>query len=63
MAKMTKTAHDEAMKKIAAVDQRDAQNAIELGFIKAAQDMGLDQEEFVAFRQAAIELQQKPETK
>ncbi len=57
MSKMTKQAHDEAMTKIAAIDERDANNAVELGFLKAAQDMGLSQDQYNAFREIAIESQ------
>lgn len=60
---MTKTAHADALKKIAEVDQLDSNNAVELGFLKAAQDMGLDEAQYSAFRQAAIELTTPPATK
>lgn len=52
---MTKQAHSEAIQKIAALDERDSANAVEIGFMKAAQDMGLTEEQYLAFRKLAVE--------
>ncbi len=53
---MTKQAHEAALTKIAEIDERDTDAAVELGFYKAAQDLGLNDEQYQAFRQAALEL-------
>lgn len=39
----------EALKKMAEIDQRDGGNAFEVGFAKAAQDMGLSEEQYGRF--------------
>lgn len=41
----------------AAAIKRDADNAFEVGFIKAAQDLGVTEDRYEAFRKAALELQ------
>ncbi len=43
---MTKQAHEQALQKIAAVDERDRNVAFEAGFMKAAQDAGLNEAEY-----------------
>lgn len=56
---LTKQAHEEAQKKIAEIDERDADHAFELGLMKAAQDLGLDQKEYDLFRAETIARLQK----
>ncbi len=57
---MTKTAHAEALKKIAEIDQRDANAACELGFAKAAHDLGLNEEQYRLVYAKALEVQKTP---
>jgi hypothetical protein len=45
---LTKSAHDDLTVKIAQVDRVDTQNAFELGFIKQAQFLGLNQAQIKA---------------
>ncbi len=57
---MTKTAHAEATKMIAPIDQRDGGNAFELGFIKTAQALPLtDAQRQACYVEAAKSLQGK----
>lgn len=53
----TKQAHADALAKIAEVDNRDSANAYELGFYKAAADMGLNDAQFAEFYKVAIDAQ------
>jgi len=45
----TKTAHAEARHKVAEVEAFDREQGFEFGFTKAAQDLGLTQDEFKTF--------------
>jgi hypothetical protein len=54
----TKQAHQEALTKIAEQDARERNDAYELGFIKAAQDMGLNEEQFAQFHAHALKIQE-----
>lgn len=59
---LTKTAHADLSARIAPIDRQDGENAFELGFVKAAKDLGLTEPQFVAvYNQALANLQaQKP---
>lgn len=51
---MTKTAHADISAKIAPLDAQDRANAYELGFVKAAQDLGMSEAQFVATYNTAL---------
>ncbi len=53
---MTKQAHAAALKKIAAIEAIDRNNAFEIGFAKCAQDLGLDETQFGKLYKIALEM-------
>lgn len=56
---MTKTAHAKLAAELAPIEERDRNNAFELGFAKIAQELKLDEATYHEFRKTAIELQKQ----
>lgn len=50
-----KTASEATADRLAAIDQYDAAQAFELGFAKAAHDLGLNEEQYAQFYALAVE--------
>ncbi len=55
----TKQANEAYARKIAAAEERDRSYAFEVGFIKAAQELGLDREQFATFYQIGQQVLEK----
>jgi hypothetical protein len=53
---MTDPMHKLAMTKLAEIEATDRQAAFEAGFVKCAQDLGLDKDQYLKLRQIAAEL-------
>ncbi len=53
---LTKEAHQAGLTKIAAIEAVDKANSFEVGFAKAAQDMGLNEEQFGKLYKIALDM-------
>lgn len=54
---MSKLAFEKIAQELAPIEARDRDNAVELGFCKVAQELGMDAETYKEFREFAIKLQ------
>ena len=50
-----KTASEATPERLSAIDQYDAAQAFEMGFAKAAHDLGLSEKQYTAFYQLGLE--------